>query len=229
MSCEAASASVALLRQVEDAAVAREDEDAGAEELLADELHKLVGVLDVVVPVADDLQPRQRRRPRPLARPVRRRRTSATVCIRRGADLHLEGLRADEDGGVQRAVAVGLRARDVVLQRARQRRPPRVDLAQHVEAEGVLVALGELLLALGNLRVQHDAEGDEVVDPLDAVLVALHLLRTRGGGPTAIDRLGAPRHADGAHAAVATRRPATAPPPAPSPTRARPGTRAASS
>ena len=158
------------LRQVEDAAVAREDEDAGAEELLADELHELVGVLDVVVPVADDLQPRQRRRPRPLlVRPVRRRAVLGDRVHPRGADLHLEGLRADEDGGVQRAVAVGLRARDVVLQRARQRRPPRVDLAEHVEAEGVLVALGELLLALGHLRVQHDAEGDEVVDPLDAV------------------------------------------------------------
>ena len=29
--------------------------------------------------------------------------------------------------------------------------------------------VGPLLLALGHLRVQHDAEGDEVVDPLDAV------------------------------------------------------------
>ena len=49
---------------------------------------------------------------------------------RLGAYLYLERLRADEHARVQAAVAVGLGRRDVVLERARQRGPASMHLAE---------------------------------------------------------------------------------------------------
>mmetsp|Transcript_84135 Transcript_84135/g.252293 ORF Transcript_84135/g.252293 Transcript_84135/m.252293 type:complete len:464 (+) Transcript_84135:753-2144(+) len=171
-------------REVEDLAVGGEDEDARAEELSPDELDELVRRVDLQLPLADDLKPRQARRV--LVRPVRRCAVLGHLVHRRGTDLDLERLRADEHGRVQRAVAVGLRARDVVLERARQRRPQPVDLAEGMVAQ---VVVRVLVLVLG-ARVDHDAQRHQVVHLLGRAAVAQQLL------PRRVARLGAPRHGD---------------------------------
>mmetsp|Transcript_45476 Transcript_45476/g.126132 ORF Transcript_45476/g.126132 Transcript_45476/m.126132 type:complete len:468 (-) Transcript_45476:558-1961(-) len=175
-------------REVEDLAVGGEDEDARAEELLPHELHELVRAVEMVPFAHRQLQPRQRgaRAAARLVRPVRGRAKLGDVVHRDGTDLDLERLRADEHGRVQRAVAVGLRARDVVLERARQRRPQPVDLAEGMVAQ---VVVRVLVLVLG-ARVDHDAQRHQVVHLLGRAAVAQQLL------PRRVARLGAPRHGD---------------------------------
>eukprot|EP00964_Phaeocystis_antarctica_P126720 scaffold90382_cov78-Phaeocystis_antarctica.AAC.2 len=121
------------------------------------------------------------------------------LASRLRADLHLEGLHAHQHGGVQRSVAVGLGRRDVVLlrevfvlERARQRRPHAMHLAERVVAEGGLVCRGGGVVGRAVLcfRVEeHHAQRDQVEEVLNRALVALQLL------PGRVDRLGAPRHA----------------------------------
>ena len=85
-----------------------------------------------------------------------------------GADLQLDALLAGPDhGGVDRAVVVLLRRRDVVLEPRRHHRPGGVDDAER------LVALGD--------RLHDDAEADDVGELLEADGLALHLAPDRIG------------------------------------------------
>mmetsp|Transcript_39678 Transcript_39678/g.96315 ORF Transcript_39678/g.96315 Transcript_39678/m.96315 type:complete len:793 (+) Transcript_39678:198-2576(+) len=180
-------------RQVEDLSVGCEDEDARAQQLLPHQLHELMRAVEVPPLAHAELQPRQRgARAALLVRPVRRRAELRDVMHLDGADLDLERLRADEDRRVQRAVAIRLGRGDVVLERARQRRPQPVDLAEHVVAQrlrlGGLAAVRRLALRLE--RVHHHAQRHQVVHLLRRAAVAEDLL------PRRVARLGAPRDGD---------------------------------
>ena len=99
-----------------------------------------------------------------------------------GADLQLDPLPAGPDhGGVDRAVVVLLRRRNVVLETPRDHRPGRVDYA-------------ECLIAFGDVA-DDDAEAENIGELLEADRLALHL---------APDRIGAlaPARDFGADAAV---------------------------
>mmetsp|Transcript_46394 Transcript_46394/g.98941 ORF Transcript_46394/g.98941 Transcript_46394/m.98941 type:complete len:238 (+) Transcript_46394:766-1479(+) len=96
---------------------------------------------------------------------------------------------------MQRAVAIWLGRGDVVLEGPRQWRPAAVHLAEHMVAHG-RVLHGEAVVDDSAVRLaqQHYAQGHQIVDTLDATLVALHLL------PCTVDGLGAASDRDGAHA-----------------------------
>mmetsp|Transcript_22065 Transcript_22065/g.56341 ORF Transcript_22065/g.56341 Transcript_22065/m.56341 type:complete len:553 (-) Transcript_22065:541-2199(-) len=188
-------------RQVEDAAVLREDEHSRPQQLLAHELHELMRRVDLHLPLADDLQPRQRGG-LILISPMCGGPVLGDQMHRLRPNLHLEGLCAHQHRRVQRAVPVGLRRGDIVFERARQRSPAGVHLAEDVIAEGILLVRGVLpslrpatlprVRRLLRLRAEHDAERDEVMYPLNAALVPLHLLEGR------IDGLGTTADVDGA-------------------------------
>src|SRR2546429_4936660 len=83
-----------------------------------------------------------------------------------GTDLDLVQLAArPEHGGVERLVAVRLRARDVILDALLQRRPLVVDHPQDV-------------IALGDIVHQH-AHREEVINLLERLVALLHLLVNR--------------------------------------------------
>jgi hypothetical protein len=79
-----------------------------------------------------------------------------------GADLQLDALVAGTDhGGVDRAIVVLLRRRDVVLEAAGHHRPGGVHDAERAVA--------------GSRRRSHDAEAEDVGQLLEADRLALHL------------------------------------------------------
>ena len=94
------------------------------------------------------------------------------------ADLHLHPLGvAPRDGGVDRAVAVGLGLRDVVLEPARHRAPAAVDRAERAIAR--LVGLGD------------DPKAEDVRQALEGQVLLLHL------APDGIGQLGPALHLGG--------------------------------
>ena len=79
-----------------------------------------------------------------------------------GADLHFQGLAlGTDDRGVERAVCVRLRARDVVVEFALDRCPQVVHDAEH-------------RVALADVADDH-AHGTDVVEPLEGHVLAAHL------------------------------------------------------
>ena len=108
-----------------DLALGREDEDLVVEQVLADRVHELLGVLQVAVQLKELTKPRElggalASGQAVLALLVGPMRGDAVLRVRvhvERSDLNLDALalRAD-DRGVQGLVAVGLRQSDVVLE-----------------------------------------------------------------------------------------------------------------
>ena len=162
--------------QRDDRALRGEDVDLAAAHLEAQRVEELARVLGLALPVEQLAQPGHvvlrgdlagRAAPPPLlgvlVLPVRGDAVLGAAVHRVRADLDLDrlALRAD-DRRVQRLVHVELRHRDVVLEPARDRVPPRVQGAQR------RVAVAH--------RVDEDPHGDEVVDLLEVAAAHDHLL-----------------------------------------------------
>src|ERR1700684_737442 len=95
-----------------------------------------------------------------------------------GADLQLDALLAGSDHrGVDRAVIVLLRRRDLVLEASRHHRPGNMDDAER------LVAFGD--------AAHHDAEAENVRKLFEADRLALHLAPDRIGALAPAANLGA--------------------------------------
>ena len=159
------------LRQVDNIALRREDEDFVREDIDLQSLEVLLRVAELLLQVDHLAQPAHllvdgARRLRALARllilPVCRNAELRYLVHRKRADLDLERIAARHDRRVQRLVAVRLRHGDVVLEAARNRLPHRVDDAEHA------VAVLD--------RVDEHADGREVVNLAEVLVVALHLL-----------------------------------------------------
>src|SRR5947209_7443168 len=160
------------LRQALHVAAGGEDEDLVLVEVDLQELEKLLGRVGVLLQLEQLAEPREmavqlvRALATFLEQPVRRDAVLRGVVHLMGPDLDLVQLTArSEHGGVERLVAVGLRARDVVLDPLLQRGPLVVDHAQHV-------------VALGDIVHQH-AHREEVVDLLERLVALLHFLVNR--------------------------------------------------
>ena len=159
------------LRQLDDVARRREDEDLVLIQIELEELQELVGRLGVHLELEHLAEPRQV----PielvalrvfLVPPVRGDAEVRRAMHVARADLDFVQLSPGaEDRRVQRLVAVRLRLRDVVLDALLHRRPPVVDDAERV------VAVGH--------GVDEHANGEEVVDLLVRLLALLHLLVDR--------------------------------------------------
>src|SRR5690606_26789563 len=130
------------LRQLLHVPPRREDEDLVLEQVDPKELHELLGLLRLLLPLQDLPEPRQRlidvarRRPVPFLVPPVRRDTvlrGPVHFVRPDLDLVQPPARP-EDRGVQRPVHVRLRRGDVVVEPLLQRRPLVVDHAQRVIA-----------------------------------------------------------------------------------------------
>ena len=159
-------------RQVDDLALRRQHVDRVGEEALLERRQPLARVRDGVLPVEHLPQPRDLLVERRvvahavpaafLVAPVRGDAVLRVLVHLPRADLHLERLVAGpDDRRVQRPVVVGLRLRDVVVELARQRRPQVV----HDAERRVAILHG----------VDEDAHGADVVQRVDARLLALHL------------------------------------------------------
>ena len=170
-------------RQVDDLALRREHVDGVGEEALLERGEPLARIGDGVLPVEHLPQPRDllvergigalRLAAAFLVAPVRGDTVLGMLVHLEGADLHFERLVLGSDHRrVQRAVVVGLRLRDVVVELARERRPAVMHEAEHRVA--VLH------------RVDENAHRPDVVQRIDAGFLAAHL------GPDAVDVLGPP-------------------------------------
>ena len=189
--------------QVEDLAVAQEDEDALPQHLLADRLDELARAVDLVLPVLDGVEPRHRvglgdaaaavaglvvvevldAEEAVLVEPVGGHAVLRDLVHPGRADLDLDdlvlGLAAERR--VERLVAVGLREGDVVLDaRHGLAALELLHEAEHVVAEpGGPLAPG--LQGLGRAVARHledDAERDDVGHAVQ-ILVVEHVGRVR--------------------------------------------------
>ncbi|MPM50584.1 hypothetical protein SDC9_97326 [bioreactor metagenome] len=155
-------------RQVDDFPFGREHENVLAEEILHDAVYKFLAVLSGVLGFDDLAQPaglfvQQALDIAPfLIHPVCGDAKFRRLVHLLGADLHLkrDSVRC-EQSSMQRAVHVWFRRSNIVLKPSRQRLPARVDHAQC----SVAVVYG----------VHNDADGDQVVDFVDAGILPLHL------------------------------------------------------
>ena len=167
-------------RQIDDLALRREDVDGVGEEAAPERGEPLGRVGDRIFPVEHLPQPRDavlecgiaaRALLRALLVPPMRGDAVFGMLVHLArADLHLERLAFGTDHRrVQRSVVVGLRLRDVVVELARQRRPQMMDDAER----------GVAVLDV----VDQDPHGADVVQAVDARLLAAHLV------PDAVDVL----------------------------------------
>ena len=170
-------------RQVDDLALRRQHVDRVGEQRLLERREPLARVGDRVLPVEHLPQPRDAvleprivpGRRALLVAPVGGDAVLGVLVHLAGADLHLERLPLRPDHrGVQRAVVVRLRLRDVVVELAGQRRPQVVHDAERRVARLHVV--------------DDDAHRADVVERLDARLLAAHL------APDAEDVLGPAAH-----------------------------------
>ena len=157
-----------IARQNHDPALRGEGVDLFRIEIDLQRRQKLVGVLDVALPLDHLPQPRQplliaRRDRTVFVFPVRGNAFLGHLVHLFGADLHFEGVPFfGDDGGVQRLVEVVARNGDEILDASRHRPPLVVNDAQH------RVAIG--------LRLRDDAQRQHVVDLIDRDALPLQLL-----------------------------------------------------
>src|SRR2546429_1455266 len=172
-------------------AAGREHENLVLVEVDFQELEKFLGRVRVLLQLEQLAEPREvavqlvRALAALLEEPVRRDTVLRGVVHLMGTDLDLVQLAArPEHGGVERLVAVRLRARDVILDALLQRRPLVVDHPQDV-------------IALGDIVHQH-ADREEIINLLERLVALLHLLVNRpevlgAAGDLVADESGSPQ------------------------------------
>ena len=174
-------------RQRAHVALGGEDEDLVLEDVDLHGVDEGLGVEQLLLPVHEQAEPAVALVETHLLRarlvvPVGGHPVLGGVVHLHRPDLHLDGLSGVGDhGGVERLVAIALGHRDVVLEAARNRLPEVMDHAQ-----GAVAVLH---------RVHHHAHRHQVVDLLEFLLLAAHLV------DDAVDVLGSPAqlgaHSDG--------------------------------
>ena len=168
-------------REGEQVPLGREGEDLLGEQVLLHRAQELLRVRELLLPLEHLAEPGEALpvaalgAARLLVAPVGGHAVLGHAVHVAGADLDLHALAVGADQrGVQRLVAVRLGERDVILEAPRHRLPVGVHDAER------LVALAH--------RVDHDAEGDQVVNLIVEQVLRLHLLVDR------VEVLGAAGH-----------------------------------